>query len=72
MTPSGELVDLGSHKVHFFSGFVISILGSLRGIVITMGMTSLFELIKPQLLQLNILQLQKVKNPSTKTIINNH
>lgn len=48
-------------KYLFVSGFVMSILGSLLGLIRIMGMTGLFEIIKPQLRQFNLLQRQRVK-----------
>jgi len=48
-------------KYLFVSGFVMSIFGSWLGIIRIMGMTGLFELIKPQLRQFSLLQRQRVK-----------
>ena len=48
-------------KYLFISGFIMSILGSLLGIIRLMGTMGLFELIKPELKQFNIKQRQRVK-----------
>ena len=48
-------------KYFFISGFVMSVLGSLLGIIRVMGVIGLFEIIKPELRQFDIKQCQRVK-----------
>jgi pimeloyl-ACP methyl ester carboxylesterase len=48
-------------KYLFISGFIMSILGSLLGIVRLMGILGLFELIKPEIEQFSIEQRNRVK-----------
>ena len=49
-------------KYLFISGFIMSVFGSMLGIVRLMGTIGLFELIKPELRQFNPKQRQRVKH----------
>lgn len=48
-------------KYLFISGFIMSVFGSILGIVRLLGTIGLFELIKPELRQFNLKQRQRVK-----------
>lgn len=48
-------------KYLFISGFIMSIFGSLLGLIRIMGQVGLFELIKPELKQFDLQQKQRVK-----------
>ena len=48
-------------KYLFISGFIMSIFGSFLGIIRLLGMIRIFELIKPELMQFNLIQRQWVK-----------
>ena len=48
-------------KYLFISGFIMSIFGSLFGIIRLMGTLGLFEIIKPEIKQFNFLQRQRIK-----------
>ncbi len=48
-------------KYLFISGFIISVFGSILGIIRAIGTIGLFELIKPELKQFDIKQRQRVK-----------
>ena len=48
-------------KYLFISGFIVSIFGSILGIIRLMGTVGLFELIKPELRQFDLKQRQRVK-----------
>ena len=48
-------------KYLFISGFIMSIFGSILGIIRLMGTVGLFELIKPELWQFDPKQIQRVK-----------
>ena len=48
-------------KYLFISGFIMSVFGSILGIIRLMGTVGLFELIKPELRQFDLKQRQRVK-----------
>ena len=48
-------------KYLFISGFIMSVFGSLFGIIRLLGAIGLFEVIKPELKQFTVLQRQRVK-----------
>ena len=53
--------NIAAVKYLFISGFIMSVLGSIFGMIRLSGAIGLFEIIKPELKQFDVLQRQRVK-----------